>query len=248
MTDRKGTDGVKRILVIEDEPTIAALLRDDLEIEGYEVEVVSDGATGVSRALERNHDLILLDVMLPEKDGLSVCRELRAASLGTPIIMLTAKGHEVDKVVGLEVGADDYVTKPFSPRELAARIKAVLRRAGGARESDRAPQLGEVCEFGDVKVDFGRCQAWRRGKELALTAMELKLLGAFLRRPSLVLSLDEVIGQAWGPDVFLSDQVVYTHINNLRKKIEADPSNPRHLITVRGMGYRFDPAPNLSSA
>ncbi len=248
MSDPKENRRVKKILIVEDEPTIAAALQDDLELEGYEVEVARDGATGATRALARTHDLILLDVMLPQKDGFSVCRELRAAGLGTPIIMLTAKGQEVDKVVGLELGADDYVTKPFSPRELMARIKAVLRRADGSHESERVQQPLQICEFGNVKVDFGRCQAWREGKELDLTAMELRLLGAFLARPSRVLSLDELIEQAWGADVFLSDHVVYTHINNLRRKIEADPSHPRHLITVRGMGYRFDPEPNLNSA
>ena len=133
-----------RILIVEDEPTIAIALQDDLELEGYEVEVVSDGAAGAERALGGEHDLILLDVMLPRKDGFTVCRELRAAGIGTPIIMLTAKGQEFDKVLGLELGADDYVTKPFSPRELMARIKAALRRASGAREPGHAAQAAVV--------------------------------------------------------------------------------------------------------
>ncbi len=223
-----------RILIVEDELTIAVGLQDDLELEGYEVEVVDDGAAGAARALEGGHDLILLDVMLPGKDGFTICREVRAAGLRTPIIMLTAKGQEVDKVLGLELGADDYVTKPFSPRELVARIKAVLRRATDS------PEAKQVYEFGNVKVDFARCQAWRKGQEVALTAMELKLLRAFLIHRGRVLSLDELIGQVWGREVHLTDRVVYTHINNLRSKIEADPARPRHLITVRGMGYRFD--------
>lgn len=228
-----------RILIVEDEPTIAVALRDDLELEGYDVEVVQDGETAAVRALQREHDLILLDLMLPKKDGFTVCREARAAGVDTPIIVLTAKGQEVDKVLGLELGADDYVTKPFSPRELLARIKAVLRRTDGSRTA-RPEEPPEVYEFGDFKVDFGRCQAWRGGEEVALTALELKLLRAFLARRGRVLSLDELIAKAWGSDVFLSDRVVYTHINNLRRKIEADPVHPRHLITVRGMGYRFD--------
>ncbi len=144
-----------RILVVEDEPTIAIGLQDDLELEGYEVEVVSDGATAATRALKGSYDLILLDIMLPGKDGFTVCRELRRAGLHTPIVMLTAKGQEVDKVTGLELGADDYITKPFSPRELLARVKAVLRRAS------QPPQPARVCQFGDITVDFGRFEVLR---------------------------------------------------------------------------------------
>ena len=223
-----------RILVVEDEPTIAAGLQDDLELEGYTVEVVEDGATAADRALEGGYDLILLDVMLPRKDGFTVCREVRQAGLWTPIILLTAKGQEVDKVLGLELGADDYVTKPFSPRELLARIKAVLRRTNDSAQPD------QIYQFGDVKVDFGRCEVSRRGKEVDLTAMEFKFLRAFLSHPGQVLTLDQLIEEVWGPDVFLTDRVIYTHINNLRSKIEANPTKPRHLITVRGSGYRFD--------
>ncbi|MDA2924455.1 response regulator transcription factor [Acidobacteria bacterium AH-259-L09] len=223
-----------RILVVEDEPTIAAGLQDDLELEGYTVEVVEDGATAVDRALEGGYDLILLDVMLPQKDGFTVCREVRQAGLCAPIILLTAKGQEVDKVLGLELGADDYVTKPFSPRELLARIKAVLRR------TNDSAQPAQVYQFGDVKVDFGRCEVSRTGKKVDLTAMEFKILRAFLSHPGQVLTLDQLIEEVWGRDVFLSDRVIYTHISNLRNKIEANPAQPRHLITVRGMGYRFD--------
>jgi len=223
-----------RILIVEDEPTIAVALQDDLELEGYEVDVVHDGEAAVARALQREHDLILLDLMLPKKDGFTVCREVRGAGINTPIIVLTAKGQEVDRILGLELGADDYVTKPFSPRELVARIRAVLRRSSATPESE------QVYELGDFNVDFGRCQAWRGGEEVALTALELKLLRVFLTHRGRVLSLDELIEQVWGSEVFLSDRVLYTHINNLRKKIEADPARPRHLITVRGMGYRFD--------
>ena len=223
-----------RILVVEDEPTIAAGLQDDLELEGYTVEVVEDGATAVDRALEGGYDLILLDVMLPQKDGFTVCRDVRQAGLCTPIILLTAKGQEVDKVLGLELGADDYVTKPFSPRELLARIKAVLRR------TNDSAQLAQVCQFGDVKVDFRRCEVSRKGKKVDLTAVEFKFLRTFLSHPGQVLTLDQLIEEVWGRDVFLSDRVIYTHISNLRNKIEANPAQPQHLITVRGMGYRFD--------
>ncbi len=228
-----------RILIIEDEPTIAIALQDDLELEGYEVDVAEDGEAGAARALDREHDLILLDLMLPKKDGLTVCREVRAAGIDTPIIVLTAKGQEIDKVLGLELGADDYVTKPFSPRELVARIKAVLRRADG-QVTPASEELPAPSEFGDFKVDFAGCRAWRNGDEVALTALEFRLLRVFLTHRGKMLSIDELIAQVWGNDVFLSNRVVYTHVNNLRGKIEADPSHPRHLITVRGMGYRFD--------
>lgn len=229
-----------RILVVEDEPTIAVALRDDLELEGYEVEIVGDGEAASRRALEGRHDLILLDLMLPGKDGFAVCREVRGAGVSTPIIILTAKGQDIDKVVGLELGADDYVTKPFSPRELVARIKAVLRRADTADSPRTGGAPLERWEAGDLKVDFAGCRAWRGGEELALTALEFKLLRAFAEQVGRVLSIDEIIGLAWGADTYLSDRVVYTHINNLRGKIEADPAHPRHLITIRGMGYRFD--------
>jgi len=230
-----------RILIVEDEPTIAVALRDDLELEGYAVDVVTDGDTATERALQADHDLILLDLMLPRKDGLTICREVRAAGVATPIIVLTAKGQEVDKVVGLELGADDYVTKPFSPRELVARIKAVLRRTDAPRAAASEEPLPDASAFGDVKVDFAAARAWRDSEEIALTALELKLLQVFVARRGRVLSIDELITRVWGQDVFLSDRVVYTHVNNLRGKIEPDSSHPRHLVTVRGLGYRFDP-------
>ena len=227
-----------RILVVEDEPTIAVALQDDLEVEGYSVEVATDGARAAALAPQGGFDLILLDVMLPEKDGFTLCRELRAQGLRTPIILLTAKGQEIDKVLGLELGADDYVTKPFSPRELLARIKALLRRAteNGAAGSQR----GHVYEFADVRVDFERFEAWRDGQRIDLTATEFKLLRTFLTRQGRVLSIDELLEEVWGKDVFLTDRVIYTHINNLRNKLEPDPGNPQYLVTVRGLGYRFD--------
>jgi DNA-binding response OmpR family regulator len=224
-----------RILLVEDEPVLATGVKDDLVLEGYGVDLVADGAAAVERGLGGTYDLILLDIMLPKKDGFTVCRELRAAGLTTPIVMLTARGQEVDKVVGLELGADDYITKPFGRRELQARVKAALRRA--AIGSDPPPR---TWEFGDVVIDFGRCQAFRGGALIDLTALEFKLLRTFLAHRGQVLSIDRLSREVWGEEVFLSDRVVYTHMNNLRRKIEADPRNPRHLITVRGLGYRFD--------
>jgi DNA-binding response OmpR family regulator len=226
-----------RILVVEDEETIAVGLHDGLELEGYLVEVAGDGLAATERALRGGFDLVLLDVMLPGKDGFTLCREWREAGLRAPIILLTAKAQEVDKVVGLELGADDYVTKPFSLRELVARIRAVLRRASAAAA---APAPGPVHEFGDVRVDFGRCEAWRKGKPVPLTTLEFKLLRVFLAHRGQVLPMDRLLSEVWGPDVFLSDGVIYTHVNNLRAKLEEDPAKPRLLVSVRGVGYRFD--------
>jgi len=225
---------MRRILVVEDEPTIATGLRDDLELEGYAVEVVDDGDVAMRRVLEGDFDLIVLDIMLPGMDGFAICREARMKGIQTPIIMLTAKGQEVDKVVGLELGADDYVTKPFSPRELLARIKAVLRR--GHVEAKPAGNY----RFADITIDLNRCEAMKNGSKIDLTATEFKLLRAFLERRGQVLTIDQILQEVWGRDVFLTDRVVYTHVNNLRSKIEKDPRNPEFLICVRGIGYRFD--------
>ena len=221
-----------RILVVEDEPPLALGLEDDLKLEGYEVEVVSDGETASQRAREQSFDLIILDVMLPRKDGFEVCRELRRAGLRTPVILLTAKTQESDKVLGLELGADDYVTKPFSPRELRARVKAALRRAAG--------EMPEIYRFGDVEVNFTRCELRQAGKAVEITPIEFKLMAAFIGHRGHTLSRDTLLDEVWGRGTFVTDRVVDTHITNLRKKIEPKPSEPRFLVSVRGMGYRFD--------
>ena len=221
-----------RILVVEDEPPIASGLEDDLKLEGYEVEVVSDGETASRRAREQSFDLIILDVMLPHKDGFEVCRELRRVGLRTPVILLTAKTQESDKVLGLELGADDYVTKPFSPRELRARVKAALRRAAG--------EIPEIYRFGEVEVDFSRCELRRAGEAVEMTPIEFRLLTTFIRHRHHTLSRDRLLEEVWGHETFVTDRVVDTHITNLRKKIEPKPSEPQLLISVRGMGYRFD--------
>ncbi len=221
-----------RILVVEDEPPIASALEDDLKLEGYEVEVVRDGDTASRRAREQSFDLIILDVMLPRKDGFEVCRELRRVGLRMPVILLTAKTQESDKVLGLELGADDYVTKPFSPRELRARVKAALRRTAGV--------MPEIYRFGDAEVDFTRCELRRGGRAVEMTPLEFKLLSAFIRHRGQTLSRDKLLDQVWGRETFVTDRAVDTHITNLRKKIEPMPSEPRFLVNVRGMGYRFD--------
>jgi two-component system alkaline phosphatase synthesis response regulator PhoP len=221
-----------RILVVEDEPPLALGLEDDLKLEGYEVEVVRDGETASRRAREQSFDLIILDVMLPHKDGFEVCRELRRAGLRMPVILLTAKTQESDKVLGLELGADDYVTKPFSPRELRARVKAALRRAAG--------EMPEIYRFGDAEVDFTRCELRQGGRAVEMTPIEFKLLAAFIRHRGQTLNRSKLLDQVWGRETFVTDRVVDTHITNLRKKIEPKPSEPRFLVSVRGMGYRFD--------
>lgn len=220
------------ILVVEDESTLAHGLEDDLKLEGYEVEVVSDGEAAYWRALARAFDLIVLDVMLPHKDGFEVCRKLRHAGSHTPILLLTAKTQESDKVLGLEVGADDYVTKPFSPRELRARIKALLRRTAG--------DLPRNFRFGDMDLDFPRAELRRGGKPVEITPLEFKLLAMLIRHRGRVISRDELLENVWGRGISVTDRVIDTHVTNLRKKIEPKPAEPRYLISVRGMGYRFD--------
>ena len=221
-----------RILVVEDEPGIAFALETDLVMEGYDVTVVDDGTTAAGRALSGCFDLILLDVMLPGKDGFEICREIRKAGSKTPVILVTARAQEAEKVMGLEVGADDYVTNPFSHRELRARIKAVLRRTAGA-----AP---EYCRFGDVEVDFTRGELRRAGRIVDTTPLEFKLLGVFVRNRGRLLSRQQLLDLAWGQGTFVTDRVVDNHVLTLRRKIEADPSQPRYLVSVRGVGYRFE--------
>ncbi len=221
-----------RILIVEDEPDIALGLKADLTHQGYDVEVAADGASAIRRGTAETWDLILLDIMLPKIDGFEVCRELRRARVKAHIIMLTAKTHEAEKVLGLELGADDYVTKPFSPHELRARIKAVLRRFSEDSQG--------IYRFGDCEVDFERAELRLSGKPVDITALEFRLLSAFIRCRGKVLTRTQLIDAAWSPGTFVSDRVVDTHILHLRKKIEPAPAEPRYLLGVRGIGYRFD--------
>jgi DNA-binding response OmpR family regulator len=223
-----------RILVVEDEPSIALGLQDDLRLEGWEVELVTDGAAASKRVRQQTFDLILLDVMLPGRDGFDICRELRRAGMKMPIIMLTAKALELEKVMGLDSGADDYVTKPFSPKELRARIRAHLRRVAGGGE------LLDVYRFGDMEVDAARCELRRSGAVVETTSTEFKLLLTFIRNRSRVLTREKLIDAVWGPGTFLTDRVVDNHIVALRRKIEPEPAKPKHLVSIRGVGYRFD--------
>jgi DNA-binding response OmpR family regulator len=223
---------MSRILIVEDEPSIALALEEDLRHEGYETQVVSDGDAAVERGAAGALDLILLDVMLPGRDGFEVCRELRRIGIDTPIVLLTARTQEAEKVLGLEAGADDYVTKPYSPRELRARVKAHLRRS--------ARQLGDVFRFGDTELDFTRCELRRSGKAVDLSALEFKLLTAFVKRSGRLLTRTQLLDEVWGRDTHVTDRVVDNQVTNLRKKIEPNPDRPRYLVSLRGLGYRFD--------
>ena len=223
---------MSRILVVEDEPSIALALEEDLRREGYETEVVGDGHTAIERGKNGGFDLVLLDVMLPGPDGFEVCRELRRLGVDAPIVILTARTQEAEKVLGLESGADDYVTKPYSPRELRARVKAHLRR--GTR------QLSEVYTFGDATLDLARCELRRNSKPVDLSALEFKLLTAFVKRSGRLLTRAQLLDEVWGSDTHVTDRVVDNQVTNLRKKIEPNPDRPRYLVSLRGLGYRFD--------
>jgi two-component system alkaline phosphatase synthesis response regulator PhoP len=221
-----------RILIVEDEPDIVMSLEQDLRRQGYETGSARDGENGLRLGREGGWDLILLDIMLPKMDGFDVCRGLRRAGVKTPIILVTARAHEAEKVLGLDAGADDYVTKPFSLQELRARIRAVLRRT-----SDETPA---VYSFGDCEVDFDRAELRRGGQPVEVTAHELRLLAAFIRNRGRVLSREQLIDAAWDLGTAITDRAVDTHVFNLRQKIEPVPSAPRYLIGIRGLGYRFD--------
>jgi two-component system alkaline phosphatase synthesis response regulator PhoP len=222
-----------KILIVEDEPNMVAGLRDNFEYEGYEVITAEDGIAGLGRALSDSPDLVLLDVMMPHLSGLDVCKQLKVKRPSMPIIMLTARGQEIDKVVGLELGADDYVTKPFSIRELVARVKAVLRRA------QVLPREQERYIFGDVEVDLRGCQVRRGGKPVECSGMEFELLKHFLCHPGETLSRDRLLDEVWGYAHYPTTRTVDAHIVRLRHKLEPVPEEPRFFLTVHGMGYKF---------
>jgi DNA-binding response OmpR family regulator len=225
---------VAKILLVEDENILAETLRYNLEREGYEVLTATDGVQGLDLARGTQPDLVILDVMLPRLDGFSVCRILRHES-NLPILMLTAKNDEVDRIAGLEIGADDYVVKPFSLGELLARVRAILRR--GRREG--ASPTHEVLQGGEIKLDTGSRRVWRGREELALAAKEFDLLACLMRNQGLALSRDLLLERVWGYDFGGDTRTVDVHIRWLRAKVEDDPSQPLYIQTVRGIGYRF---------
>jgi DNA-binding response OmpR family regulator len=222
-----------KILIVEDEPNMVAGLRDNFEFEGYDVITAQDGVAGLQRALDDSPDLVLLDVMMPRMSGLDVCKQLKTKRPSIPVIMLTARGQEVDKVVGLELGADDYVTKPFSIRELLARVKAVLRR------SHTVPKEQEKYAFGDVEVNLKSCQVSRSGRSLDFSTKEFELLKYFLCHSGETLSRDRLLEDVWGYDRFPTTRTVDAHIVRLRQKLESKPDDPRFILTVHGTGYKF---------
>jgi DNA-binding response OmpR family regulator len=227
------TPKTPKILVVEDEPAMVAGLRDNFEFEGYEVITAQDGIEGLQRALNESPDLVILDVMMPRMSGLEVCKQLRAKRASIPIIMLTARGQEVDKVVGLELGADDYVTKPFSIRELLARVKSVLRRTAVL------PKNQDQHSFADVEVDLRRCRVLRSGKALDISSKEFDLLKYFICHAGETLSRDRLLEDVWGYENYPTTRTVDTHLVRLRQKLEPDPEQPQYFLTVHGTGYRF---------
>jgi DNA-binding response OmpR family regulator len=229
-----------RILVIEDNPDLAFGLRNNLEIEGYAVEVAEDGATGLEMAMTTAPDLVLLDLMLPGLDGFRVLQGLRRGESRVPVLILTARGDEADKVRGLRLGADDYVTKPFGLLELLARVEALLRRASPSTPSAPAGAPAPL-RFGEVEIDPATRTVRRRGGEVALAPRELDLLLALIARGGRIATRVELMREVWGHRAAIVSRTVDTHVAELRRKLEADPANPRHILTVRKAGYRFHP-------
>jgi len=221
------------ILAIEDDPAILRGLADNLRFESYDVLTATDGEAGYALIRDKRPDLIILDLMLPKLSGYEICRKVRAEGLQTPILMLTARGEEGDRVLGLDLGADDYVAKPFSIRELLARIRALLRRAQPAKE------LLDELRFDDVAVNFVSYEASRAGQPLEMTRKEFSMLRFLASRPGEVVTRDELLNEVWGYDNYPSTRTVDNHIAGLRAKIERDPANPVHLRTVHGVGYKF---------
>jgi DNA-binding response OmpR family regulator len=228
------TEGrASKVLIVEDEPDMVLGLKDNFEFEGYEVVTATDGATGLERARTLKPDLVVLDIMLPKMSGLEVCKALRGEGFDKPIIMLTARGQEIDKVVGLELGADDYVTKPFSIRELLARVRAILRRTEGAKR-----RLSRY-RFADVELDFETYRGTKGGAALDMSPREFELLRYLIERKGDTVTRERLLDDVWGYESYPSTRTVDTHIAKLRAKIGDSGSEPRHILTIHGMGYKF---------
>lgn len=228
----------KKILVVEDEPGISMAIKDELEFENFEVMLAEDGPTGLQAIVKENPDLVVLDIMLPGKNGFEVCQEVRKKGIATPIIMLTARTQEVDRVRGLDLGADDYVLKPFSLAELVARIRAVLRRSEKESAEDGAQRRTAQC--GKLEVDLKKHQVLKAGRPVELTHKEFQLLELLLQRPGEVISRDEFLDHIWGEEVYVTHRTVDTHMASLRKKIEDDPNRPQYILSVRSVGYKLN--------
>jgi two-component system alkaline phosphatase synthesis response regulator PhoP len=225
-----------KVLLVEDEEGLILTLTDRLRKEGFEVTSATDGETGLRLALEGRFDLIVLDVMLPKKNGLDVCRDLRQRNVSTPILMLTARGETIDKVLGLKLGADDYLTKPFEVMELLARIEALMRRAAQIKSGAAA---SDSFRFGSVQIDFKRAEVFKNDSPVELSAMEFKVLQYFIENRGKVISRDELLDEVWGYDATPTTRTVDVHIAWLRQKLEENPRYPQHIQTVHGLGYKF---------
>ncbi len=224
----------EKILIIEDELDLVKGIKMNLVDEGYEVDYAINGKVGLEKGLKEKPDLILLDIMLPGMDGLEICKELRRNKVDIPILMLTAKGEEIDKVIGLEIGADDYISKPFSIRELLARIKAHLRRENRSVET-----VPGVFQLESMKIDFEHYKVIRKDDEIDLTSLEVDVLRYLISKEGKVVSRDDLLDKIWGYEKYPTTRTIDNHILKLRKKIETDPNHPRHILTVYGGGYRF---------
>ncbi|MGA7616892.1 MAG: response regulator transcription factor [Thermoanaerobaculia bacterium] len=225
----------RRILLVEDEETLVITLGDRLASEGFEVDDARDGAAGFEKASRDRYDLVILDVSLPLRNGLDVLRDLRVRGIETPVLMLTARAQVTDKVVGLKLGADDYLTKPFEMMELLARVESLLRRSRGTNLDAL-----ESWSFGEVRVDFRRAEVQRKGVPIDLSSLELKLLRYFIEHRGVLLTRDELLDKVWGYDVTPVTRTVDVHVASLRQKLESDPSRPRFIVTVHGMGYKWN--------
>ena len=234
----------RRILVVEDDPDISALVELHLTDTGFDVGLEANGQSGLDRALGQAFDLVILDIMLPGVDGLEICRRLRTEKPGLPILMLTARTTELDRVLGLEMGADDYLTKPFSVRELVARVKAIFRRMEGFDSQPETSRLGH----GPVEIDTDSRRVFIEGEPVELTAREFDLLTFFARNPGRVFTRGQLLDKVWGYTHEGYEHTVNTHINRLRRKLEADPSHPRFILTVWGVGYRFPTIEELTTS
>ncbi len=224
---------MNRILIIEDDPAIIIGLQDSLQNEHFEVTSINDGFLGYQKAKRENYDLIILDLMLPSKNGIEICKDLRKDNIETPIFMLTSKKEEIDKILGLEIGADDYMTKPFSINELIARVKALLRRNNTYKKN-----IDQI-KFGNVSIDFNRLEAKNNSTPIELSSTEFKILKYLIEREGQVISRDQLLDDVWGYDNFPTTRTVDNYILSLRKKIENNPSNPEHLLTFHKVGYKF---------
>ncbi|MDA2929195.1 response regulator transcription factor [Acidobacteria bacterium AH-259-O06] len=228
----------RRILIIEDEPGIGMAVKDELQFEGFEVQLLENGSEGFEAILQERPDLVVLDLMLPGKNGFEICSEIRRRGIETPVVMLTARTQEADRVRGLDLGADDYVVKPFSLTELVARIRAVLRRYD--RNSVGMPEGSQTFQVGQLSVDLKRQTVFRGEEDINLTRKEFQLLELLLRRRGEVISRDEFLDAIWGEDVYVTHRTIDTHMATLRKKIEDDPAHPVYILSVRSVGYRFN--------